>query len=111
MEIVILLEKRRGYVEDFLELIDGCRFASIGLLRKKFPNTTANNTIHKLIFKINQSIKSLYPNIEVFTFNMRHENQKFLRGYEVSKNFRFKNTKYHNIIILEDDNKNTKDSV
>ena|SRR3989338_9330345 len=103
-ELIILIEKRSEYIEDFLELITLHDFISFGKLRKEFPNTTAHHTIQNFVFKINESIKSILPQLEVFSLDIIKENGKVSRGYKAKNNIRFESTLYHHILIIKYEN-------
>ena len=100
MEVAFFIDKRSLHLQEFLELITSEKYVSFGDLRKKFPNTTAHSTIQNFIFKTNSSIKSLFPNLEVFSLDLLSKEGKISRGYTLKAEVKFETTNYHYVLLI-----------
>ena len=103
MEIIILIEKRSKHIETFLGMVISRKFISFKELRKTFPDTTLYNTIQLFIYRTNLSVKSLYPKIDIFSFDITHKDNKILKICRINSNIALNSTKYHNILILKNE--------
>ncbi|MBI2148632.1 hypothetical protein HYU23_03045 [Candidatus Woesearchaeota archaeon] len=72
-------------------------------LRKEFPSTIANNTIQSFIYKINSSIKELYPNVEIFSLEIVQNGENTIKIYKLKENIIFTSTKNHGVLLLENE--------
>lgn len=102
-EITILVEKRSKHIETFLEMMITRSFISFKELRKTFPDTTLHNTIQLFIYRTNLSIKSLYPKLDIFSFDITHKDNKIMKICRINSNIALKSTEYHNILILKNE--------
>ena len=110
-KVIILIERKSNAVDRFLEALAEEGFLSFQETRKRFPNTTAHQTIQNFMFKINHSLQLLFSQSPLFRLEIIEENNKVMKAYVLHKGTNLETMKHHYLLTIDHGIENTQDNI